>query len=146
MHVWHVGQLGCKLGWPADDIFHFRKPTILLALNAIKRVFKPQRPSTKIAMRMEYTVWLLLREISCAYLELETGDALFTCEWINRQGNFSAAPRKEARESEQCAARRCLTKQGQCSEATLEPSLKQQTPLASLRRIQGTCRSALCCL
>lgn len=58
------------------------------------------------------------------------------------KGNFSAAPRKEARESEQCAPWRCLTKQGQYSEATLEPS-PSLAPLASSRQLQGTCRSAL---
>lgn len=79
------------------------------------------------------------------YLESETGEALFTCERINRQGNFSAGLRKEA---VQCSPWRCLGKQGQCSEITLwiSNSYKQQKPLARLRWLQGTCRSLLCCL
>lgn len=30
------------------------------------------------------------------YLELETGDALFTCEWINRQRQFLCSSKKRS--------------------------------------------------
>lgn len=114
-------KLTSRWHFPLQEVYYIS----LLALDAIKRVSKITKAVYK--NRKRGGIYCILYASFCrkspvhTYLEPETGDALFTYERINRQGNFSAALRKEAWESEQCALWRCLTKQGQCSEATLEP-------------------------
>lgn len=117
-----------------------------ILLETIKRVGKSQRLCTKIEEE-EHTVYAVSscqKPPAYAYLEPETEDTLFTCEWINSQDNSSAALRKAAWEMVKCMTQLCF-KHRRCSKATLDPN-NRTSNTSSARGCRPPCRRVVCCL
>lgn len=100
-----------------------------------------QRLCTKIELAVEdgvYSTPSSAGDLLCIHT---FADALFTREQINRKSNFSAAPRKEACESER---RGCyLAQQGSAARPPLEPSAHSSSARRRCLDVGGASSSSL---